>query len=81
MRKKEFPYTPLGRIAKKYGARRISDSALRAMRSMLLEEAEEKARDIATVAEHSGRKTVLRRDVQFVLKRKRNAPEKMNSIF
>jgi histone H3/H4 len=71
MRKKEFPYTPLGRIAKKHGAKRISDSALIAMRTMLLEEAEEKARGIATVAEHSGRKTVLRRDVQFVLKRKK----------
>ncbi len=73
MRKKEFPYTPLGRIAKKHGAKRISDSALRAMRAMLLEEAEEKARDIATVAEHSGRKTVLRRDVQFVIKRRKSS--------
>ena len=71
MRKKEFPYTPLGRVAKKSGAKRISDSALKAMRAMLLAQAEEKARDIATVAEHSGRKTVLRRDVQFVVKRKR----------
>jgi len=72
MRKKEFPYTPLGKIAKKSGAKRISDSALKAMRNILLEEAEEKAKDIATVAEHSGRKTVLRRDVQFVLKKKRS---------
>lgn len=71
MRKKEFPYTPLGRIAKKSGTKRISDSALKAMRAMLLEEAEEKARDIVTVTEHSGRKTVLRRDVQFVIKKKR----------
>lgn len=71
MRKKEFLYTPLGRIAKKSGAKRISDSALKAMRNMVLEEAEEKARDIVTVAEHSGRKTVLRRDVTFVLKKKR----------
>ena len=75
MRKKEFPYTPLGRIAKKSGSKRISDSALKAMRNMLLEEAEDKARDIATVAEHSGRKTVLRRDVQFVLKRKKAVAE------
>jgi histone H3/H4 len=72
MRKKEFPYTPLGKIAKKHGAKRISDSALMAMRTMLLEEAEEKAKDIATVAEHAGRKTVLRRDVQFVIKRKKS---------
>ena len=69
MRTKEFPYTPLGRIAKKSGARRISDSALKAIRDMLLEEAEDKAREIATVAEHSGRKTVMRKDVQFVLKK------------
>lgn len=74
MRKKEFPYTPLGKIAKKSGAKRISDLALKAMRNMLLEEAEEKARDIVTVAEHSGRKTVLRRDVRFVL-RKRHEKE------
>ena len=73
MRKKEFPYTPLGRIAKRSGTKRISDSALKAMRAMLLEEAEEKARDIVTVAEHSGRKTVLRRDVQFVIKRKKSS--------
>ena len=71
MRKKEFPYTPLGRIAKKSGVKRVSDSALKAVRNMLLEEAEEKAREIVTVAEHSGRRTVLRRDVQFVLKRKK----------
>jgi histone H3/H4 len=75
MRKKEFPYTPLGKIAKKSGAKRISDSALKAMRAMLLEEAEEKAKDIATVAEHSGRKTILRRDVLFVTKRKKIAEE------
>lgn len=75
MRKKEFPYTPLGRIAKKAGAKRISDSALIAIRNMLLEEAEDKAREIVTVAEHSGRKTVLRRDVTFVLKRKESPPE------
>jgi histone H3/H4 len=73
MRKKEFPHTPLGRIAKRSGARRISDSALKAMRAMLLEEAEEKARDIVTVSEHSGRKTILRRDVQFVIKKKTTA--------
>ncbi len=73
MRKKEFPYTPLGRIAKKSGAKRVSDSALKAMRTMLLEESEDKARDIVTVAEHSGRKTVLRRDVQFVLKKRRGS--------
>jgi len=75
MRKKEFPYTPLGRIAKKSGAKRVSDPALKAMKAMLLEEAEEKAREIVTVAEHSGRKTVLRRDVQFVLKRKKTTQE------
>lgn len=75
MRKKEFPYTPLGRIAKKSGARRISDSALKAIRNMLLEEAEEKAKDIVTVAEHSGRKTVMRKDVVFVLKKRREETE------
>ena len=71
MRTKEFPYTPLGRISRKAGAKRISDSALKVMKDMILEEAEGKARDVVTIAEHSGRKTVLRRDVQFVLKRKK----------
>ncbi len=75
MRKKEFPYTPLGRIAKKSGTKRISDSALKAMKNMLMEEAEDKAKEIVTVAEHAGRKTVLRRDVQFVLKRKQKSLE------
>ena len=70
MRTKQFPYTPFGRISKAAGAKRISDSALKAIKDMVLEEADEKARQIATIAEHSGRKTVLRKDVLFVLKKK-----------
>ena len=70
MRTTEFPYTPFGRISKDAGAKRISDLALKAIRDMVLEEADEKSRQIATIAEHSGRKTIMRKDVLFVLKKK-----------
>jgi histone H3/H4 len=70
MRTKAFPYTPFGRISKAAGAKRISDSALKVMKDMVLEEADEKSRHIATIAEHSGRKTVMRKDVLFAVKRK-----------
>ncbi|MEM5812151.1 MAG: NFYB/HAP3 family transcription factor subunit [Candidatus Aenigmatarchaeota archaeon] len=73
MKTKEFPYTPIGRIAKKSGVKRISDSALKAIREIILEEAEEKAREIVKIAEHSGRKTVLRRDVQFVIGKRKES--------
>jgi len=70
MKTLEFPYKPFGRIAKKAGARRISESGLRALRNIVLEEAEERAREIVMLARHAGRKTVMKEDVVFVTGRK-----------
>jgi len=70
MKTLEFPYKPLNRIAKKAGVKRISDSGIKALRNAVLEEAEEKAREIVMLAKHAGRKTVMRKDVVFVTERK-----------
>ncbi|RLJ09416.1 MAG: histone [Candidatus Aenigmatarchaeota archaeon] len=70
MRTKEFPLKPLMRIAKKAGVKRISTDALKTLRNLTLEEAEECAREIVSLARHAGRKTILKRDVEFVVKRR-----------
>lgn len=69
MRSKEFPAAPLERIAREASGKRISREAMRAMRSYILNDAQERAGEIAELARHSGRKTVLRGDVDFVTKR------------
>ena len=69
MKTLEFPYKPLGRIAKKAGVERISASGIRTLRNIVLEEAENKAREIVMRVRHTGRKTVMKEDVLFVTKR------------
>ena len=69
MRTKEFPSKPLERIARKASGKRLSRHAARALRTLVLERSEEKAREIVELSRHAGRKTLLRRDVEFVSKR------------
>lgn len=66
MRSKEFPHAPLERIAKKASGKRISKSAVKALRNYVLENAEDRAKEISDVARHAGRKTVMKNDVAFV---------------
>lgn len=69
MRSKEFPYTPLERIAKKASKKRISKTAVKALRNFILENAEDKGKEIADLARHAGRRTVMKSDVVFVTKK------------
>jgi histone H3/H4 len=69
MRSKEFPTAPLERIAKKASKKRIAKGAVKIIKSYILDDAEERAREIAELCRHAGRKTVLKEDVEFVTKR------------
>jgi len=69
MRSKEFPHAPLERIAKKTSKKRISKPAVKALRNYVLENAEEKAKEIMELARHAGRKTIMKNDVVFVTKK------------
>ena len=69
MRSKDFPTAPLERVAKKACKKRISKEAMRIMREYVLDDASDRAKEIAELTNHSGRKTVLRQDVEFITKR------------
>jgi len=66
---REFPLTPLERIAKKAGAKRVSVSALKEMREAVLEFADKIAVDAVAVARHAGRVTVKGKDIKLVYRR------------
>lgn len=70
MRSKEFPSAPLVRVAREASGSRISQGATKALRQLVLDRAEIKAREIVDITKHSGRKTVMREDVEFAGKRK-----------
>lgn len=69
MRSKEFPHAPIERIARKASGKRVSKPAVKALRNFILETAEEKGKEIATLAKHAGRRTVMKSDVVFVTKK------------
>ena len=69
MRSKEFPAAPLERIAKEASRKRISREAMKIIRSYILDDAQQRAGEIAELARHAGRKTVLREDVDFITRR------------
>jgi len=63
---RSFPLTPLERIAKKAGAKRVSVNALKALREAVLEHADKIAVDAVAVARHAGRVTVKGKDIKLV---------------
>ena len=71
MRSKEFPHAPLERIARKTTGMRISRGAVKALRNHVLENAEERSREIVDLVRHAGRKTVMKSDVVFITGREK----------
>jgi histone H3/H4 len=69
MRSKEFPHAPIERIARKASQKRVSKTAVKALRNFILETAEEKGKEIATLAKHAGRRTVMKKDVILAIKK------------
>ena len=69
MQSKEFPTAPLERIAKQASKKRISREAVKIIKTYILNDAQDRAGEIAALARHSGRKTVLKEDVHFITKR------------
>lgn len=59
----ELPIAPIGRIIKNAGAQRISKGAKETLTKILEKQGEMIATDAVSLAKHSGRKTVMKRDV------------------
>jgi len=57
------------KLIRKAGADRVSEDASKALAKILEEEAIDIAREAVTLAEHAGRKTVKKEDVELAVKR------------
>lgn len=60
----ELPLAPIKRVIKNAGAERVADDAVAAMRDVLEAEATALAQEAMQFAQHAGRKTVQKEDVQ-----------------
>lgn len=63
-----FPLAPLERIAKKTGAKRVSATAVKAMRDAVLDTAETIAVDAVAASHHAGRVTVKAKDIKIAIR-------------
>jgi len=61
-----FPLTPLERIAKKAGAKRVSVDSLKEIREAILEFADKVAMDAVSASRHARRVTVKKEDIKLV---------------
>ena len=68
---KEFPLTPLERVMRKAGAERVSESAIKEMKEIMLEIAEKVSMDSIAAAKHAKRVTVKRDDVLLATRTER----------
>lgn len=61
-----IPLAAVERVARKAGIERISAKAIKELEKTVSEIGLELARDIAVVAKHAKRKTILKQDVKLV---------------
>ena len=66
---KDFPLLPLEKIARKAGAERVSSSAVKELKSILLEMVEEIGRDAIILASHARRVTVKAEDIKLAVRK------------
>ncbi len=57
------------KLIRKAGAERVSEDASKALAKILEEEAIDVAREAVALAEHAGRKTVKKEDIELAIKR------------
>ena len=69
MRSKEFPHAPLERIAKKASNKRISKGVVKSLTNYVLDNAEDKGKEIVQLAKHAGRRTVMKEDIILAIKK------------
>lgn len=62
---KDFPLSPLEKIARKAGAERVSSSALNEMKVALLEMSDKVAQEAVAACHHAKRVTIKREDIQM----------------
>lgn len=62
---KDFPLSPLEKVARKAGAERVSASALKEMRAALLEISDKMAVEAVAACHHAKRVTIKREDIQM----------------
>ena len=62
---KDFPLSPLEKVARKAGAERVSSSALDEMKVALLEISEKIAVEAVAACHHAKRVTVKREDIKM----------------
>ena len=68
MEKKILPAAAMEKILKKAGAARVSIDAKEALKDVLEDIAEEIGEKAVRLAKHSGRKTVMEKDIRFASK-------------
>ena len=69
MTKPSLSLMSFDKIAKRYGARRISKDALEEMRDVIEEIALQLSESAVRVSRHAGRRTVMKEDIIFVARR------------
>lgn len=62
---KDFPLSPLEKIARKAGAERVSSAALNEMKVALLEISDKIAIDAVAACHHAKRVTIKREDIKM----------------
>ena len=65
-----LPLTPFERIAKKNNVKRISKDALEEARDIITEIANEISDNAVRISRHAGRKTVMKEDMEFVVRKR-----------